>query len=150
MTTAALGAEWLDRCLRDQFAGRQKELTGLGRRFQQGLAKLNADPWMLATGEDYRYRKAEGGSPNWFNRFMHAYVDQVLQLTTHHTGVRERFLEVQGMLKPPTALFAPGIALRVLGNVLRNILGAAQTETRPMAETKAMPDFNQRTSPSKS
>lgn len=68
MTTAALGAEWLNRCLRDQFAGGRKEVTGLGRRFQRGLAKLNADPWMLATGEDYRYRNAEGGSPNRFNR----------------------------------------------------------------------------------
>ncbi len=49
MPTATIGAEWLDKCLREQ----PGDLSGLARRFQRGLAKLYADPWMLSTGEDY-------------------------------------------------------------------------------------------------
>ncbi len=49
MATAPIGAEWLDKCLREQSG----DLNGLARRFQRGLARLYADPWMLSTGEDY-------------------------------------------------------------------------------------------------
>lgn len=148
MTTAALGAEWLNECLRKQFANGQHEITGLGRKFQRGLARLNASPWMLSTGEDYRYRKAEGGSPNLFNRFMHWFIDQILQLTTYDISVRQSFLSVQGMLKSPTTLFAPKIFLRVLRNARRNLFSRAEKKKTAKVETPSLA-FRDKASPSR-
>lgn len=150
MTTSALGAELLDRCLEEQLRRNGMDLTGLGRRFQQELAKVNADPWMLSTGEDYRYLNAEGGAPNRLNRFMHRYVDQIQQLITYHPGVRQSFLEVQGMLKPPQALFAPGIVIRVLGNLLRNLFRLAlgrSAQATGQSYKMAMTSMRHKTSP---
>jgi 2-polyprenyl-6-methoxyphenol hydroxylase-like FAD-dependent oxidoreductase len=105
MTTAALGAELLDGCLRP---GR---LAGLGRRFQRELARVNRVPWLLATGEDHRYPTTTGGSPGWATRWQHRYVDQVMRLSTEDPGVRLRVLEVLHLLRLPSALFTPGLAL---------------------------------------
>ena len=44
-------------------------------------------PWMLATGEDYRYRETVGGSPGVATRFMHGYMDRVVQLATRSVPV---------------------------------------------------------------
>ena len=110
MTTAALGAMTLQKCLRKQ----NGSLHGLSRRFQKQLAKVNEAPWMLATGEDYRYRETIGGSPNLMNRFMHRYMDQVVHLATRSVSVRAVLLRVFNMLLPPTALFQPKVLFRVL------------------------------------
>jgi len=63
MTIAALGALALDETLREQkrrYADGRCE--GLSRRFQRRLAKVNSAPWLMATGEDFRYRETEGGT----------------------------------------------------------------------------------------
>jgi 2-polyprenyl-6-methoxyphenol hydroxylase-like FAD-dependent oxidoreductase len=113
MTTAALGAIELRKCLRD---GNRN----LSRRFQKRLAKINATPWLLATSEDYRYRETVGGSPTLMTRFMHRYMDQVVQLATHSVPVREALLLTFNMLTPPSALFRPRVLFPVLLNVVRN------------------------------
>ena len=113
MTTAALGAMTLRQCLREQ------NLNGLSRRFQKRLAKVIAAPWMLAIGEDYRYPETEGGSPSLMTRFMHRYMDRVVQLATHSVAVRTVLLRAFNMLVPPTALFQPRVLLRVLLQLLK-------------------------------
>lgn len=115
MTTAALGAMALEKCLREQ---RNGNTIGLAQRFQKKLAKANATPWLLATGQDLRVRGTEGGTPGLTTRLTHRYMDRALPLSTRDTAVRQTFLEVFHMLKPSTALFRPGIALRVLRQVL--------------------------------
>jgi 2-polyprenyl-6-methoxyphenol hydroxylase-like FAD-dependent oxidoreductase len=119
MTTAALGAMELRKCLR-------KGNGNLSRRFQKRLAKINAAPWLLASGEDYRYRETVGGSPTLMTRFMHRYMDQVVQLATQSVPVRHVLLLAFNMLVPPAALFQP----RVLFPVLRNILKPALRHRR--------------------
>lgn len=115
MTTAALSALTLDECLQQQQQYQPaRDFTGLARRFQKKLAKINAVPWLLATNEDYRYRGTEGQPPNLLTRFMHRYMDEVLQLTINKADVRLRLLEVIHMLKPPATLFQPTIAIQVL------------------------------------
>lgn len=115
MTTAALGAMTLQKCLREA----NGRLDHLSRRFQKRLAKINAAPWMLATGEDYRYRETVGGSPTLMTRFMHRYMDQVIQLATHSVPVRKILLQAFNMLVSPAALFHPKVLSRVLLNVLK-------------------------------
>jgi len=115
LTTAALGAEALEKCLREGCDG---DLSG---RFQKRLAKVNAGPWLLATGEDFRVRGVEGGKPGLSTRLTHRYMDRVLALSMRDVEVRRTFLEVFAMMKPPTALFGPGIVAKVLrGAVARN------------------------------
>jgi 2-polyprenyl-6-methoxyphenol hydroxylase-like FAD-dependent oxidoreductase len=117
MTTAALTAQNLREHLRQYTAN----LDGLAHRYQKSLAKINSGPWILSTGEDLRFRSIEGARPSVLTRFMHRYIDHVLRLGTKSPEMRRRFLEVQGMLKPPGALFRPSIFARVLGSALFDI-----------------------------
>lgn len=108
MTTAALGAEVLDRCLRH--CRPNDGLAGLARRFQRALARSNAVPWMLATSEDYRYRNTEGEPPSRATRLLHRYLDRVIELSVADPAVRRIMLEVFHLVRPPRALFRPRIA----------------------------------------
>jgi 2-polyprenyl-6-methoxyphenol hydroxylase-like FAD-dependent oxidoreductase len=114
MTTAALLAE----DLRKHLERHAPNLDGLARRFQKSVAKINSAPWMLSTSEDLRFRSTEGATPSLSIRLMHRYVDHVLLLGAKNQYVRKRFLEVQGMLKGPEALFRPSILIRVLSQAL--------------------------------
>ncbi|HEX3253568.1 MAG TPA: FAD-dependent monooxygenase [Pyrinomonadaceae bacterium] len=115
MTTAALGAMELGQCLRES----KGSLNNLSRRFQKRLAKINAAPWLMAIGEDYRYRETVGGSPTLMTRFMHRYMDQVVQLATRSVPVRRVLLRAFNMLVPPMALFHPKVLFRVVLNLLK-------------------------------
>lgn len=126
MTTAALGAMALQQCLREQ-NGSSK---GLSRKFQKRLAKVNAAPWLLATGEDYRYRETEGGTPTLMTRFMHRYMDRVVQLATHSVAVRTVLLRAFNMLVPPTALFQPRVLFRVLLHIFKPRPRVAENSAR--------------------
>ena len=106
MTTAALGALTLDRCLRDRRRGFEK-------KFQKALAQIVKAPWMLATSEDFRVHGTEGGSPDLKTRLMHRYMDQVIQLTTYDREVRLALLKVMHMLESPAALFHPSVLMQV-------------------------------------
>ncbi len=115
MTTAALGAEALEESLREQRRRRPDgDLGGLGRRFQNRLAKVNSAPWTLATGEDFRVHGVEGGCPDRATRMMHRYMDGVVSLGTGNAEVRLALLEAFNLSKPPTTLFRPSILARVL------------------------------------
>ncbi|HKU76003.1 MAG TPA: hypothetical protein VJR02_18995, partial [Pyrinomonadaceae bacterium] len=112
-------------------------LTGLSRRFQKQLAKVNEAPWMLATGEDYRYRETEGGAPTAMNRFMHRYMDQVIRLSTHSVPVRRVLMRAFNILVPPTALFHPRVLFRVLVHGLyRSVKIDLQRSVRSVAHSK--------------
>jgi len=115
MTIASLGAVTLHKNLINQRRLHTNgSFVGLSRRFQKQLAKVNEAPWMLATGEDYRYRETEGGAPTAMNRFMHRYMDQVIHLSTHSVTVRRVLMRAFNILVPPTALFHPRVLFRVL------------------------------------
>jgi 2-polyprenyl-6-methoxyphenol hydroxylase-like FAD-dependent oxidoreductase len=120
MTIASLGALALQDTLREQQQRHPDgSLDGLSRRFQKRLAKVNKAPWMLATGEDYRYRETDGGAPSAMTRFMHRYMDQVVKLTTKSVVVRHVLLRAFSMLVPPTALFHPRVFFRVLVQLVK-------------------------------
>jgi 2-polyprenyl-6-methoxyphenol hydroxylase-like FAD-dependent oxidoreductase len=113
MSVAAAGASALDRHLRAR-RRHDGDLTGLARRFQRGLARINAAPWLMATGEDFRVPATVGGAPGRATRFMHRYMDRVLLVATEDRSVRRVLLEVFHLLKPPSALFQPRVVVQVL------------------------------------
>ena len=134
MTTASLGAVALQECLQEQQRLHPDgSLHGLSRRFQKRLAKVIEAPWLMATGEDYRYHETDGAAPGRMTRFMHWYMDQVLELATRIASVRSVLLDAFSMLIPPTALFHP----RVLFRVLLHALKPAPPRMRPTTATQA-------------
>jgi 2-polyprenyl-6-methoxyphenol hydroxylase-like FAD-dependent oxidoreductase len=132
MTTAALGAEALEECLRE--IGEGCGLTGLSKRFQKQLSKINAGPWLMATGEDFRVLGVEGGEANFVTRLTHRYMDRVIALSLHDIEVRQTFMDVFHMLKAPTALFAPGIAVKVLRGATRRVTEKERASGRGLPE----------------
>lgn len=133
MTTAALGAEVLEECLREQDAA-NGDHAGLSKRFQKKLAKTNAASWLLATDEDFRVRGVEGGKATFATRLTHRYMDRVLALSLHDVEVRQTFLEVFHMLKPPTALFGPSVVAKVLRGANRRVMEDKPTSGRKLPE----------------
>lgn len=118
MTTAALGAITLDRCLQEPSAHQRKNLS---QRFQKRLAEVIATPWLMATGEDCRWPTTEGATPQWSDRWVQRYVDRVLLLAQDDPDVLRTFAEVVHMVKEPAALFQPQILLRVLASYGKRI-----------------------------
>ena len=122
MTIASLGAVTMQECLREQEKLHPNgNLTGLSRRFQKRLAKVNKAPWLLATGEDYRYRETDGAGPNAMTKFMHRYMEHVLRLATQSVAVRTILLRAFNILVPPAALFQPRVLFRVLVQALKPV-----------------------------
>ncbi|MDQ3652386.1 MAG: hypothetical protein M3458_19360 [Acidobacteriota bacterium] len=126
MTIAALGVKKLDEILRMRNEASRTDgrlagagLTGIARRFQQEVPKVNTAPWLLATGEDFRYHETVGGSPTLATRLMHRYMDQVIRLSTENREVRRQFMEIFHMMKPPSAMFHPHVFRRVAEQVWR-------------------------------
>ena len=106
MTTGALGARTLDRCLA---GGRD----GLARRFHRALAGVIDGPWLLTTTEDLRSPSAVGPRPRWVP-LVHWYTERVHRLTWNDRIVARRFLEVMHLTASPRALLHPYVAYRAL------------------------------------
>ena len=109
MTAAAIGAETLEETLRERH-----DLAGMSGRFQRRLAKATAGAWLLATGQDFRVRGVEGASANAATRLSHRYMDRVVELSLKDLAVRRTLVEVFNMLEPPTTMFGPAVAAKVL------------------------------------
>jgi 2-polyprenyl-6-methoxyphenol hydroxylase-like FAD-dependent oxidoreductase len=125
ITTAALGAEILDRCLR----GKRRSFE---RKFEKELARMIEAPWLLATSEDFRVRGTEGGPPDLKTRLMHRYMDQVIQLATYDRQARLTFLKVMHMLESPSTLFRPAVLMQVV----RHFVGRLQPSARGAANER--------------
>jgi len=75
---------------------------------------------MLATSEDLRYAGVEGATASPAVKFIHKYINNVLRSATRSKTVRKRFLEMQGMLKGPAAIFRPFVVAQVLKEALKS------------------------------
>ncbi|WP_375515630.1 hypothetical protein [uncultured Nostoc sp.] len=120
MTTAAIGAFTLDKCLRKQLSRHPDgNLVGLSQSFQKQLSKIIAIPWLMATGEDFRWHTTVGGRPNLMTKLMQQYLDQVLLLATENPDIHRLFLEVMHLLKPPSVFFHPNVFRQVLQRIIK-------------------------------
>ena len=108
MTTAAMGALELDRCLAQQFRSRT-DLTGLSDRFQKQLARSLQAPWMLATNRDQRWLSpvdatTTGKKLNWIDRFSKQYGQEVEALLKSSPESYRSLMEIRHMVKVPTVM----------------------------------------------
>jgi 2-polyprenyl-6-methoxyphenol hydroxylase-like FAD-dependent oxidoreductase len=120
MSVAAIEAQTLDRCLREEkFAGNHGMIS-FSQRFQQAVAKDIKTPWLLSTGEDLRYPLAEGKrllSTHLLNRYMR----RVIELTASDPHMAATLLGVRNLIKPLSTLFRPRIILAVLRQELTSV-----------------------------
>ena len=93
--------------------GAAKALTALRAGFNADSPASTVTPWMLATSEDLRYVGVEGAKAGRATKQMHKYMDYVLRSATRSESVRNRFLQVQGMLNGPGVIFRPSVVLQV-------------------------------------
>jgi pimeloyl-ACP methyl ester carboxylesterase/2-polyprenyl-6-methoxyphenol hydroxylase-like FAD-dependent oxidoreductase len=127
MTTAATEAVVLRRWLMDGASGHD---------FQRRLAKAIANPWLLATGEDFRYPTTDGGRPNAVTRLMHRYLDRVNATATTDPVVSRAFSNVVQMVARPTLLFHPEVVVRTIRGPGRAPNDADPMPRRPPVESE--------------
>jgi 2-polyprenyl-6-methoxyphenol hydroxylase-like FAD-dependent oxidoreductase len=113
MSVAAISALALDRCLREDPAD-------LERRFQRSVARSAAGAWLVATGEDLRYRETEAARTRLSTRLINAYVDRVVAAANVDRHVCAKLLDVLALSSAPASLFSPGVLARVTANRLRS------------------------------
>jgi 2-polyprenyl-6-methoxyphenol hydroxylase-like FAD-dependent oxidoreductase len=131
MSAAALGAEVLDGWLRE---GPSYRGPGRGRVFQCRLARATAAAWQLSTGADYQFRTAEGPAQGRVARLTGGYVAGVMRAATRRPSVRRRLAEVLHLLRPPSALFGPGVLARVAWDGLTGRGDASRRRVTPLPE----------------
>ena len=120
MTAAALGAEVLDRWLREEsYCG-----PGRSRGFQRSLARATAAAWQLSGGADYGFRTTQGPPQGRLARLTGGYLAAVMQAATRRPWVRRRLAEVLHLLRPPSALFGLGTLARLAWDRLAGKFGA--------------------------
>jgi hypothetical protein len=130
MSAAALGAEVLDRWLREE----AHRGPGGGRVFQRRLARATAPAWQLATGADYRFRAVAGPPQGRLARLTGRYFDAVIRAATRRPWVRRRLADVLHLLRPPSALFGPGVLARMAWDRLAGPVGADSRLGGPVRE----------------
>jgi 2-polyprenyl-6-methoxyphenol hydroxylase-like FAD-dependent oxidoreductase len=122
MTVAAEGAMLLDECLQElrlsepnfRQSSEKSSAGSLGIDFQKRLARMIKTPWMLATGDDFRFAETEGGQRTVITRWMHAYVDRVVYAALADPRTYQTFFEVTHLVRPVSSLFAPQIVAQAL------------------------------------
>lgn len=117
MTVSAISALVLRDWLHKTYQGSNRHLAF--SEFQKTLAKSNALPWALATGQDSRFPTTQGKSePGRVSKvigmLLSGYMNRLLQRANQVPQLHTLFLEVTQMLKPPTALYHPKVMLQVL------------------------------------
>ncbi|MGH7857842.1 MAG: NAD(P)/FAD-dependent oxidoreductase, partial [Candidatus Binatia bacterium] len=133
MTTSAICARVLAEAIRDT-APTDPALAATFFRMQ---ARAQQDPWALATGADLRLPDTEGPRP--FGASLVGRYMESLFLSTREDPVVHRLLfEVLQMLRPVSALLAPGIAARVAARSLRRRIGGEGAIAGPVPASPPM------------
>ena len=117
MTTGTLSALVLGECVRKQGI----LASGLSHAFFREQARMQQDPWMLATGADFRFPATEGKRTKGAG-IIDPYMLTLMTLSDGDAVLKRRVGEVINMLRPPSALFAPAIIGRVAWHAARRWL----------------------------
>lgn len=123
MSVSAMAAVELGEMISSQNAraeqGRSNRLTGLAQSFQKRYPKIVEPAWLLATSADLEWLGNEEAT-SLPERFAGWYMPKVLDAIPNDQTVHKTFIQVQNLVVPPTALFQPTIAWRVLRHGLKH------------------------------
>ena len=88
----------------------------MARSTLREISRLTQAVWLLATSADLEWPGTVGGTigNGTMERFGRWYIGEMLDAMAFDKEVRLQFLAVNQLVKPGTALFAPGIFLRVM------------------------------------
>lgn len=117
MTTAALSALVLDRCLRQHWKRSQTASSKFGQHFQKQLARRLQSLWLRTTRRDSVWLADENSTarkPNQINQLLRQYLKQMSLLSMNHPQVHRTMLEMYHLVKPSIAVFQPSIVAEVL------------------------------------
>lgn len=144
MTTSALDALVLDESLRGQ---KRRPRPGFEDRFQRGVSRTVAAPWLVATGEDLRWEgvKIDGAASGMGAEFIHRYTNVLLRRAVRDAVASEAYHDVIQMLARPRSLFKPRVALRVLQEALIPTVRDNQA-AEPALSPQALADLRARPS----
>jgi 2-polyprenyl-6-methoxyphenol hydroxylase-like FAD-dependent oxidoreductase len=111
MSVAALQAV----ALQDSLAGGDQDLA---RRFFRAAAKPVNTAWQLVVGAELSLPEVKGPRPLPF-RVVNAYINKVMTAAERDPVLAELFLRVSALQEPPSKVFRPSIARRVILDSLR-------------------------------
>jgi 2-polyprenyl-6-methoxyphenol hydroxylase-like FAD-dependent oxidoreductase len=117
MSTCALQVDLLDRMLRQCGTG-AKVPADFAKQFFQRVAKIVANPWLLATTSDFLYPQTGGRRP-FGTKLLRWYITRVFELCAWDKSVLLCFYRVLNFLDEPTVLFRPSMIFHVLMGSLR-------------------------------
>ncbi|WP_338927125.1 FAD-dependent oxidoreductase (plasmid) [Mycetohabitans endofungorum] len=113
MTICALEAECIDRHVDAALAD-----ASAWRDVQRRLCGIVDDAWHMATTEDLRFPETVG-ERNWRTRLHHWYGTGLGRVSAHHRRALETQIGVTNLVTPPSRLYSPAIATRVVLETLR-------------------------------
>lgn len=116
MSVSALEAQALQNDLSRRAPG---DTRSLWRSFFRTAAGIVKNPWMLGTGADFLYPQTEGTRP-FGTHFLNWYTSRMYRACGSDPLIATRFYEVMNLLKGPTAIFHPGVFMRVLARSAGN------------------------------
>jgi hypothetical protein len=96
---------------------------------------MQQDPWLLATGADFRFPSTEGVRSKGAG-IIDPYMLTLMTLADRDPVLKRRVGEVINMLRPPAALFSPSIVGRVAWRALQRRLSGQENQSQPVS---AMP-----------
>ena len=92
-------------------------LTNIAQSFQKRYPKIVEPAWLLATSADLEWLGNDEAT-SLPERFAGWYMPKVLNAIPNDQEVHKTFIQVQNLIVPPTALFQPQVAWRVLRHSL--------------------------------
>ena len=114
MTVATMEAKTLD-----HFLSRMSPTSkGFSLKFQRKVANLLKIPWLIATGEDFRWEATTGKRPEWLYQIFQRYFDQVTQLATKDLETTVKWIKVTQLVETPTTLFSFSTIRKVIASLI--------------------------------
>lgn len=116
MSVAAMSAV----ALADRIKRSNGKLDGIAKSTLKDIGRITQAAWLLATSSDLQWPGTQGGKigNGPIDRFARWYIGKLLETTFVDKEVRLVFVAVNQLIRPGTALFAPGIFLRVMKHTL--------------------------------
>jgi 2-polyprenyl-6-methoxyphenol hydroxylase-like FAD-dependent oxidoreductase len=116
MSVAAMSAV----ALADGVRRSHGNLDGVAKSTLRRIGGITGAIWFLATSADLEWPGTQGGAvgSGFLDRLGRRYVSEMLDAMYFDPVVRRQFFAVNQLVKPGTALFAPGMFLRVMKHTL--------------------------------